>query len=694
VNNPDFCPKAACVGGVIDNTDSDGDGLFDCWETQGIDYDGDGVVDFQLPGANPQHRDLYVEVDYFDCTVAGGDCPAGDTHSHKPTAATINTVVQAFANAPGVVLTNPDGTAGINLHVEVDEALPHQSNCAFDQTCYAPIKITNFGTPAERANAKTRLAKRLVYRYSLWAHNQSANNSTSGISNQPSGDTLISLGLWTGQTGTTLQQAGTFMHEFGHDMGLGHGGGDGLNFKPNYMSVMNYRFQTTGRVPGNIIDYSRSVLQPLLVETSLSEPAGIGDGTFNTFWTCPNGTTGTAVGNLPINWDCKPPPDTATDLNVTGDINGDRVCLGSGADNTLETQPAGDDVVGGGTIAPGPDGTFESVIAGDDIIVGNAITAGPDGILETVPAGDDVVQNAAIWDGPNRKCETNAQGDDNPVRPAGNVEAANLSGFLDWGFNLQFDFSSLLVGFNISGVALQGGVRELDLATAQRIETQNTVADLSITQSLVRQSNGSVVLTLTARNAGFDAAIQPTINDRLPAALSLLSCTATGGGTCKVLPGDYLTVGFSGLAVGEQESATLTFCSSTAVAVSNTASIAAASTDPNPADDTSTLSLSPPNAWAPNVAYKTGNLVTFGSPPQTWQCVQAHTSEIGWEPPKVPALWSHSPPCGLAPWQTATPYTVGEEVTFNGHTYRCLQAHTSEVGWDPVSAPDLWAFVQ
>jgi chitinase len=42
-------------------------------------------------------------------------------------------------------------------------------------------------------------------------------------------------------------------------------------------------------------------------------------------------------------------------------------------------------------------------------------------------------------------------------------------------------------------------------------------------------------------------------------------------------------------------------------------------------------------AWAPNVAYKVGDEVTYGG--QTYVCLQAHTSLVGWEPPIVPALW-------------------------------------------------------
>jgi hypothetical protein len=68
----------------VNGADRDGDGLCDEWETTGIDYDGGGV-DLNLPamGADPDHKDLFVEVDYMDCS--GGGCPGGlAAHSHLP----------------------------------------------------------------------------------------------------------------------------------------------------------------------------------------------------------------------------------------------------------------------------------------------------------------------------------------------------------------------------------------------------------------------------------------------------------------------------------------------------------------------------------------------------------------------------------------------------------------------------------
>ncbi len=44
-------------------------------------------------------------------------------------------------------------------------------------------------------------------------------------------------------------------------------------------------------------------------------------------------------------------------------------------------------------------------------------------------------------------------------------------------------------------------------------------------------------------------------------------------------------------------------------------------------------------------------------------------------------------------WAPNTYYAVGALVTYNGVTYRCIQAHTSQVGWEPPNAASLWQLV-
>ena len=47
---------------------------------------------------------------------------------------------------------------------------------------------------------------------------------------------------------------------------------------------------------------------------------------------------------------------------------------------------------------------------------------------------------------------------------------------------------------------------------------------------------------------------------------------------------------------------------------------------------------------------------------------------------------------GVAAWSgNSVAYSVGQLVTENGSEYKCLQSHTSQAGWDPASVPALWS---
>lgn len=90
-----------CVTIDPDMIDSDEDGLFDSWETNGVDMGPDGVLDLASLGADPQKKDVFLE---FDWT-------AGD----EPTRIAIEAVKAAFAFAP---VGNPDGSSGVRLWVD------------------------------------------------------------------------------------------------------------------------------------------------------------------------------------------------------------------------------------------------------------------------------------------------------------------------------------------------------------------------------------------------------------------------------------------------------------------------------------------------------------------------------------------------------------------------------------------------
>jgi hypothetical protein len=289
------------VAWVRINMDRDGDGLWDDWEKHGIDTNGDDISDLTLEGANPNHKDIYLEIDYMDCTKEGGDCKEGDNHTHRPEEQAIALIKDAFAN----------GKPGITLHVDLGEPIIHKEYVSFDDETFDNIKATHFNE-----------ARRFAYHYVLFSHALKESPGNSGQAERPGNDIIVSLGNfgWVDLAEKIRQQAGTLMHELGHNLSLKHGGGDCINYKPNYLSIMNYPFQY-GIPPTKRLDYSKETLPTLDEKNGLDEPDGIQDGTDETEFTCPVPADGTEKGNGigPIDWNCD--GDEGTDRNVRADIN-------------------------------------------------------------------------------------------------------------------------------------------------------------------------------------------------------------------------------------------------------------------------------------------------------------------------------------------------------------------------------------
>jgi uncharacterized repeat protein (TIGR01451 family) len=578
--------------------DTDGDGLWDDWETSGVDSDGDGTVDLVLAGADPMRKDIYVEIDWMDCSVAGSDCAAGDTHSHQPKAAAVQAVVDAFDDAN---VANPGGRPdGINLHLELSNGFAHQNTLIIPNACFTGAAGTGFDAiKSDPANFGPANPRRFTHHYMLWTHRQTATNTWSGCAELPGNDIQVSLGAWnyscSGGTrsglfclsnancpgvgascqpdgdidgdgtndqdvGTIQQQAGTLMHELGHNLNLGHGGGDWTNNKPNYLSVMNYTFQLVGIPPTDPdaggplaarIDYSRAAL-PTLVETGLSEPAGIGDGTDNTFFACPGGNafSATGAGTGAINWNC----DTdSLDDPVSSDVNLDATvaCVGPGTN----------------------------------------------GVRNTVPSGDDVISGQFIGEGANRQCDTTPSGDDVQWRPLG-----PLTGYFDWA-NIKYDFQNSTDFDDGQHQDVSTQVQELTFETfAVTLAADVAVAVAAAPDPVVTGS--TVTYSITVSNSRPGTALNVVLSDSLPAATAFVSCAATGGGVCSGTGNDRI-VTFPSIPGGGSAVVTIVAevtCSVVdGTAISNVVSVTATQ-DADPANNTATVSVTasnPPPAIGP-----------------------------------------------------------------------------------------------
>lgn len=80
----------------------------------------------------------------------------------------------------------------------------------------------------------------------------------------------------------------------------------------------------------------------------------------------------------------------------------------------------------------------------------------------------------------------------------------------------------------------------------------------------------------------------------------------------------------------------------------------------------------------------------------TYEVVQGHRSQAGWKPPQVPALFrvvQAAPPVGDPPWVAGELVAVNVRRVHLGITYRAVQQHTTQVGWEPPHVPALWAVV-
>jgi len=214
--------------------DSDGDALWDDWETSGIDTNGDGAAEILLAGADPQRKDLYLEV---DCLVSdgNGNGSLGDPedHSHCPPQDSMLDVVAAFANAP---VANPDGTTGIQLHIDVgplyggglrsvpgnggvsgvvgdlgggnqidetgNEIIDWDGATGRAGTDFYTLKVANFDND-----------RRFAYRYAILGHQtngrRAVNDCTSGWAEDIlANDLLVTLGGWRDLNGDGTTDTG------------------------------------------------------------------------------------------------------------------------------------------------------------------------------------------------------------------------------------------------------------------------------------------------------------------------------------------------------------------------------------------------------------------------------------------------------------------------------------------------------
>ena len=257
------------------------------------------IAPLSLSFSQPAAKTIHIEIDWME---ASG-------HSHRPSPAVLDRMAEVFAGA------------GYTVVFELSDAIPHQDVLAVvNKPSSSPAVQTLMNQYFDHAGDSR-------WYYSLWAHNYSYNGaftSSSGIADLPGRVSMVTLGSFANSVGSFSNQVGTMIHEFGHNLGQRHGGADDENWKPNYLSVMNYFYQLQGIGPGLLslgladskvgiedFDFSHGLL-PQLNENALDERAGIGFG-------------------KAVDWDC----DGAIEASVAKDLQGGSWCSAGGGRSTL-----------------------------------------------------------------------------------------------------------------------------------------------------------------------------------------------------------------------------------------------------------------------------------------------------------------------------------------------------------------------
>lgn len=229
---------------ALDPRDTDGDGISDGWEVLGR---GDLAPNQPLPlwGADPRHKDLFMEVDFMRRTAAENaaatDAKMMDSVARKFAAeyADVNTTDALLRLYDARVLVNPDDKPGITAHLDTGST----TGTAADRTTFGnwgghnAVNAVCSGSTCSGADPGTAwqtnmaASRRGIFRYTL---------ATKGSGGSAGEGFALSYGMDDGYTAA---------HETGHSMGIDHDGSFGApwlkaNCRPNYPSLMSYAYRS------------------------------------------------------------------------------------------------------------------------------------------------------------------------------------------------------------------------------------------------------------------------------------------------------------------------------------------------------------------------------------------------------------------------------------------------------------------
>ncbi len=165
------------------SADQDGDGIPDAIEMVGIRRtDGSFAADLKALGASPCQKTILLEIDWMQ--------GAADSHNHRPKDAAINELRDVFANAPldapgACPYQGYTATGGIQLLIERSNPIPEA----------AVFNLTDLVTTRDNP-ANFDPLRGPFFHYSIFAHDQAAGSSSSGLCCRRGMDFIVTLGSW------------------------------------------------------------------------------------------------------------------------------------------------------------------------------------------------------------------------------------------------------------------------------------------------------------------------------------------------------------------------------------------------------------------------------------------------------------------------------------------------------------------
>ena len=304
---------------AADLPDRDNDGFPDDWEINGVDYDGDGVIDLALNtmGADPDVPDVFVEIDWME---GMHDIIRNEL---------VNGIYKPLSQQDYFDITAKDfKDHGINLHIDFGpDSIDYVTKKAWSEypdsggngnalPYYTGYAWNDLNSGASWYTTQLSPSRRPVFHYFALVKS----------TDEGAGGKAVVSGMYG-----MINEACAFMHELGHNLGLAHGGRldgvyDTTNYKANYLSVMNYS------ICYEFYTYSEWKLPDLdenhLNETQPLDPAGLLDGyvppigrTVNYFYRGSSKVAVSAAGlKQPIDYNGN---GSAADIDIATDINQD-----------------------------------------------------------------------------------------------------------------------------------------------------------------------------------------------------------------------------------------------------------------------------------------------------------------------------------------------------------------------------------